>query len=372
MGESADPGHESRPPDGEVDAKAIGAYAFRLFSKLDGAVTAAMVHLGDRLGLYTALAEAPSPLTSAELADRCGLHERWVREWAYNQGAAQLIEVDSDERLSLAPEAAVVLATPAHAAYGMGSFHHLPETIGSLATLPESFRTGLGRDYDAFGPGCAEGIARGFEPWYRNHLVPDVLPLLDGVVERLEAGAAEVVDVGCGAGGAALLLGSAFPASRVRGYDTSELALAQAEQRRAEGGVANVSFHDPRTEPMPSDGSVDLVLTLDCIHDMVDPAGVIAAIRSALADDGTWLLVDIKAAPTYAANVERNPMAAMMYGISVLTCLSSSLAEPGGAGLGTLGLSEDRARALAGEAGFGRFERLDIDHPVNAFYEIRP
>lgn len=362
-----------RPEDRAAAAApdAIGRYAFSLFSKLEGAVTAAMVHLGDRLGLYAALAEAEEPLTTGELAARCGLQERWVREWAFNQGAAGLVVVDGAQRLSLTAEAVAVLATPDHPAFGMGSFHHLPETIGALERLPEAFRTGIGLDYDALGPGCAEGVARGFEPWYRTHLVPTVLPLLDGVVDRLAAGA-EVIDVGCGAGGAAMLIAQAFPASRVRGYDISRHALEQGEARRREAGLDNVSFHDPRDEPPPADGSVALALTLDCIHDMAQPAPVIAGLRRALADDGTWLLVDIKARPSYAENVERNPMAAMMYGISVLTCLSSSLSEPGGAGLGTLGLPPETAEALAVDAGFTRFRRLAVDHPVNAFYEIRP
>lgn len=351
--------------------EAVGLYAFSLFSKLEGAVTAAMVHLGDRLGLYRALAEADEPLTADALAGRLGLHERWVREWAYNQGAARLITIDADERLSLTDEAVAVLAVPDHPAFGMGSFHHLPETIGALEALPEVFRTGIGLDYDAYGPGCAEGVARGFEPWYRTHLVPTVLPLLDDVVARLEAGA-EVIDVGCGAGGAAMLIAEAFPASRVRGYDISQHALEQAEARRHEAGLDNVSFHDPRQAPPPADGSVALALTLDCIHDMAQPEPVIRGIRRALADDGTWLLVDIKARPTYAENVERNPMASMMYGISVLTCLSSSMSEPGGAGLGTLGLPPEKAEAMAAEAGFTRFRRLSVDHAVNAFYEIRP
>ncbi|MGV3760121.1 MAG: class I SAM-dependent methyltransferase [Actinomycetota bacterium] len=349
----------------------VGLFAFSLFSKLEGAVTAAMVHLGDRLGLYRVLAEADEPLTTDELAVRAGLHERWVREWAYNQGAARLVVLDADERCSLTPEAVAVLAVPDHPAFGMGSFHHLPETIGALEALPEVFRTGIGLDYDAFGPGCAEGVARGFEPWYRNHLVPTVLPALDGLVERLETGV-EVIDVGCGAGGAAQLIAEAFPASRVRGYDISLHALEQAEARRAEAGLTNLSFHDPRVDPPPADRSVALALTLDCIHDMAHPEPVIDGLRRALADDGAWLLVDIKARPTYAENVERNPMASMMYGISVLTCLSSSMSEPGGAGLGTLGLPPERAEAMAADAGFTRFRRLEVDHPVNAFYEIRP
>lgn len=362
---------EERAARAEPDA--VGLFAFTLFSKLEGAVTAAMVHLGDRLGLYRALADADGPLTAAELAARLGLQERWVREWAYNQGAAGLVVVDpaDDERLSLTPEAVAVLAVPDHPAFGMGSFHHLPETIAALEALPQAFRTGIGLDYDAFGPGCAEGIARGFEPWYRTHLVPGVLPLLDGVVADLEAGA-EVIDVGCGAGGAAMLVAEAFPRSRVRGYDISRHALERAEARRVEAGLDNLSFHDPRTDPVPDDGSVRLALTLDCIHDMTDPASVIAGLRRAVGDDGTWLLVDIKARPTYAENVARNPMASMMYGISVLTCLSSSLSEPGGAGLGTLGLPPERAEAMAADAGFSRFRRLEVDHPVNAFYEIRP
>jgi hypothetical protein len=133
-----------------------------------------------------------------------------------------------------------------------------------------------------------------------------------------------------------------------------------------------VSFHDPRESPVPTDHAASLVLTLDCLHDMTDPASVVRSIREAIADDGTWLLVDIKALDTYAGNVERNPMAALMYGTSVLTCMSSALSEPGGAGLGTLGLSASRAEAMARDAGFTHFRSLDVDHPVNAFYEIRP
>lgn len=354
-----------------VDPEALQRFSYLLFSKLEGAVTAGMVHLGDRLGLYRALADADQPLSTTDLADRCGLDERWVREWAYNQAAARLIDADDEERLSLTPEAAVVLATPDDPAFGVGSFHHLPQTIAALERLPESFRTGLGQDYDAHGAEYAEGVARGFEPWYGTHLVPTVLPALDGVVAKLEAGAT-LVDVGCGAGGAALLIAEAFPASQVRGYDISRFALDRADERRVEAGVTNVQFLDPRQAPMPDDHSVDLALTLDCLHDMTDPVSAVRAIRAALTDDGTWLLVDIKAQDTFALNVAKNPMASMMYGISVLSCMSSALSEPGGAGLGTLGLSAAKAEQMAADAGFTRFRRLAVDHPINAFYEIRP
>ena len=355
----------------ELDPEKLGLFSFLVFSKLEGAVTSGMIHLGDRLGLYQALAEADGPLTTAELADLLRLDERWVREWAYNQGAAQIVAIDDEERLSLAPESAAVLARPDHPAFGMGLFHRLPQTMAALGAMPDSFRTGVGFDYDSHGPEGAVGIERSFEPWNRANLLPTVLPALTGMEAKLRAGAL-VLDIGCGAGGAALLLASTFPESRVRGFDISHFALDRARTRQAEAGTINVEFLDPRESPVPTDESADLVTTFDCLHDMTDPARMVATIRAALAEDGTWLLVDIKAHDTYADNARKNPMASLMYGISVLSCMSSGLSEPGGAGLGTLGLPAAKAEQLARDAGFTRFRRLEIDHPVNAFYEIRP
>jgi SAM-dependent methyltransferase len=253
----------------------------------------------------------------------------------------------------------------------MGMFHRFPQTMAALELMPESFRTGLGHDYDSHGPEGAVGIERSFEPWNRHHLLPDVLPALDGVVDRLERGI-DVADIGCGAGGAVLLMASAFPRSRFVGYDISRHALGRAEERLAASGLTNVRFVDPRDEPVPDDRSFGFVTTFDCIHDMTDPVGMIRSIRSALADDGTWLLVDIKARDSFADNVAKNPMAALMYGISVLACMSSAMSTPDGAGLGTLGLPAARAEAIAAEAGFGDFRQLDIDHAINAFYQVRP
>jgi SAM-dependent methyltransferase len=357
-----------------VDPDQLKLYSFNVFTQLSGAVTAGMIHLGDRLGLYRALADADRPVTTTELAERTGLDERWVREWICNQAAAKLIAVDTGavpERFWLTPEAIAVTASPDSEAFGMGMFHRFPQTMAALEVMPESFRSGVGHDYDSHGPQGAIGIERSFEPWNRHHLVPTVLPALDGVVERLDAGAT-VADVGCGAGGAVLLMAQRFPASRFVGYDISRHALERAEVRRREAGAANVRFVDPRDEPLPSDHSVDLVTTFDCIHDMAHPQRMIEAIRGALADDGTWLLVDIKGRDSFADNVAKNPMAALMYGISVLSCMSSALSEPGGAGLGTLGLPESKAREMAVAAGFARFRTLSVDHAVNSFYEIRP
>ncbi len=360
------------------DPDLLKLYSFNVFTQLSGAVTAGMIHLGDKLGLFSALAAADASLTADELAARCGLDGRWVREWAYNQAAAKLIDADAvdgapagQERFSLTPEARAVLASPDHEAYGMGMFHRFPQTMAALEAMPESFRTGLGHDYDSHGPEGAVGIERSFEPWNRAHLIPDVLPALDGVVEALGVGI-QVADIGCGAGGAAMMLAAAFPHSQIVGYDISRFALDRAEERRGEAGLGNVRFVDPRHEPIPHDGRFGLVTTFDCIHDMTDPQGMMRTIRAGLGDDGTWLLVDIKARDSYAENVAKNPMAPLMYGISVLSCMSSALSSTDGAGLGTLGLPASRAREMAEAAGFTRFRQLDVDHSINAFYEIRP
>ncbi len=354
-----------------VDPDRLKAYSFLLFSKLEGAVTAGMVHLGDRLGLYAAMTQNSAPITSASLAERTGLHERWVREWLHNQAAARLINHDGDGRFSLSPEAAAVLADTAHPAYGMGMFHRLPQTMQHLEHLPASFSTGVGFDYDSHGVEGAAGIERSFEPWYRNFLVPVGLPALEGVVPRLEAGA-RVADVGCGAGVAVCLMAEAFPKSQFHGYDISHHALDRANARRDRLGLANAQFHDARTDGLPADQSLDLVTTFDCIHDMTHPQEAMNAIRASLKPDGTWLLVDIKARETFEENMEKNPMASLMYGISILSCMASALSEPDGAGLGTLGLPESRARSMAEQAGFTRFRKLPIDHSLNSFYEVRP
>lgn len=358
----------------QADPDALKMFSFGVFTQLSGAVTAGMIHLGDKLGLFTALAGFDGPVTTHELADETGLDERWVREWAYNQASAKLVAVDAStgsERFWLTPEAAAVLATPDHPAYGMGMFHRFPQTMGALEDMPESFRTGLGHDYDSHGPEGAVGIERSFEPWNRHHLIPTVLPAMDGVVERLRSGAT-VIDIGCGAGGAVLMLAAEYPNSSFVGYDISRLALDRARERLTESGLGNARFADPRSEPMPDDGSCDLVTTFDCIHDMTHPQEMMRSIRSAVADDGAWLLVDIKGRDSFAQNVEKNPMAPLMYGISVLSCMSSALSAPDGAGLGTLGLPESKAQEMAATAGFDRFRKLDVDHSVNAFYEIRP
>lgn len=345
-------------------------YAKRVFDQMSGFVVSAMIHLGDRLGLYAAMAGA-GPLTSAALAAKTGLHERWLREWLRGQAAAGLLDYDGAGRFALSDVGALVLANENSPAYASGAFTHLPAQLTVLEPLRQAFATGVGLPYDAFGCEGALGIEGMAKPWYRTMLVPIVLPQLDGVADKLAAGGV-AADLGCGTGVALLEMAKAFPRARFHGYDISAHALAHAERYTVEAGLTNVSFHDPRREPLPADASLDLVTAFDSLHDMAHPDAALRAARQALRPDGTLLIADINGKPTFEDNLRDNPMAAMMYGFSILSCLSSSLSEPGGLGLGTLGFTEPVAREMTAAAGFTRFRRHDFGNPVNAYYEVRP
>jgi 2-polyprenyl-3-methyl-5-hydroxy-6-metoxy-1,4-benzoquinol methylase len=163
-----------------------------------------------------------------------------------------------------------------------------------------------------------------------------------------------------------------YPHSQFHGYDISEHALQRAADNLRDAGLHNVEFHNAAKTPLPDVASFDFITSFDCLHDMTHPDAVMRAVRRAIKADGTWFIADINAKPTFEENLERNPMVAMMYGISVLSCLSSSLSTPGGMGLGTLGFSEDVARQMTAAAGFTRFKRHDFGNPVNAYFEVRP
>lgn len=356
--------------DQRIDRDKVRKTVEHVFGFLGGAAVSAMIYLGDRLGLYKAL-DGAGPITSEELARKTGLHERWLREWLQGQASARIIDYKGEGRFELSPEAGVVLANENSSAFAAGGFCALPQQMAVLERLPESFQTGLGLPYDAFGPEGARGVERMASPWFRAHLVPRVLPQLDGVVAKLEAGA-KVADVGCGTGTSLIEVAKAYPQSRCHGYDISKHALERAEANKAQAGVQNVTFHDASTDPIPGDGSFDFIMTFDCLHDMAHPASVIQAIRTALKQDGTWLIADVNSLPTFEDNLAKNPMAHMWYGFSVLCCMSSALSEPGGAGLGTLGFTEPVAHKMVTEAGFTRFRRLDLNNPVNSYFEVRP
>lgn len=353
---------------GELDAKELKRYSFTVWSYKMGEQVSLMIHLGDRLGLYRAMRGA-GRVTSGDLASSLDLHERFVREWLHGQAAASLIDRHDDGTFELTPIQAALLADEEGSLYfAIGAFRGGTDP-SHLDALVESFRTGRGVTYEQQGTAAAAGLARMTGPWARLALTSVILPALDGVVAKLEAGAT-VVDVGCGAGVTASIIATTYPNSRCIGYDPSATALAMARKRAEEGGLANATFVESSAEELPPDLGADLVLCFDCLHDMPRPDRAAAAIRGAIDDDGTWLIKDIRSTGSFEADM-RNPLLAMFYGFSLTSCLQSAMSEPDGLGLGTLGLHPERAEELAREAGFGSFVTHDLDDAANLYYEVR-
>ncbi len=346
----------------------VGLFALQVWTFKQGEAVSLLIHLGDRLGLYRAL-QGAGPLSSPELAERTGLHERWVREWCYGQGAAGLLHWHDDDRFELDDVRAAVLADEDGSLFFAAGAFGGPPAPQYVDALADAFRTGVGPSYDDQGPSAAHHMERMLGPWSRLALVPVVLPTLDGVVERLDAGI-DVADLGCGAGVALVAMAERFPRSRFRGYDISRHAIARATEVAAEAGVDNVTLEVAGADALPA-ATFGLVLTFDCLHDMTAPDEAIAAVRTALVEDGTWLAKDVRCAATPKDNVH-NPLAAMMYASSVASCMASALSEPGGAGLGTLGLPPELLEEKARAAGFTRFRVIDVEDPANLYYEIRP
>ena len=355
-----------------VDRDALQAFTTKVSREVLGGLNCALTFVGDQLGLFKAMAEL-GPTNSEALSEHLGLSERWVREWLYQQACTHHIEYDeSTSTFSLSPEASIVLATPEHPAYLGGMLHSVTAMYETLGDLPESFRTGLGQSYDDKGESCACGIERMSKKFQSDHLVPDLLPRLDGIVGKLEAGA-QVADVGCGAATSTVAMGRAFPDSAFSAYDISVNALARAKGNIDASGLSNIRLCNSDHDPLPEDGSLDLVTTFDVIHDSTHPRELIRAIRRSLRDDGTWLCADIRGGSSFEENLRENPFAGMAYSFSVLVCMSSGLSVPDGAGLGTLGFHEQKAREMSEAEGFSRFRLVEYEgDQFNAFYEIRP
>lgn len=355
----------------EIDREKLERFSQRVVGSIAAGLNCAISSLGDSLGLYRALRELRIA-DSGELAAHTGLSERWVREWLRHQACMGQIEHDAEsDRFYLSPEAVAVLVDTEHPAYFGGGFESATASFGSLPGLVESFRSGLGMTYDDHGPGCASGIERMTRYFNEFTLVPKVLPLLDGVVDKLARGA-RVADVGCGGGVATMAMAAAFPNSQFIGYDISNHALDRARHRLSHVELPNLRFVNPLEEPMPTEPTFDLVTTFDVIHDAPHPQPLLESIRRSLRDDGTFLCEDIRSFPAFRDNLERNPMAGLLYGFSIMVCMSSALSTRDGAGLGTLGFNEEVAREMSAAAGFARFRRLDFDNPMNNYYEIRP
>lgn len=357
-------------PRTEIDRDKLQQFLGQVSGSLSAGINCAVTAVGDQLGLFKALHEMRAA-TSAELAAHTGLSERWLREWLRHQACLRQLDYDHEtDRFHLSPEAVAVLVDDSHPSYMMGGFHSVVATFPSVGNLAQSFHTGIGRSYDDHGEGCACGIERMSAYSNRVALFDKVLPLLDGGTSHLERGI-KVADVGCGGGVATIAMAERYPNSSFIGYDTSNHALERARAKLGTLDLPNIRFVNPIDEPMPTSPTFDLVTTFDVVHDTTHPAQLIGAIHGALADDGRWLCADIRSFPDFGDNLAKNPIAGLMYGFSLMVCMSASLSTPDGAGLGTLGFNEVVARGMTSAAGFTRFRRLDYDVPMNNYYEIR-
>ncbi|MBX3023634.1 methyltransferase domain-containing protein [bacterium] len=349
-----------------MDEAKLEAFVHQALGDIGSALTAALVVIGDKLGLYRAMAGA-GPLTSSELAARTGTTERSVREWLAGQAAAGYVTYDpASERYELPPEHAVALTDESSPACVLGGFQGMTAAMRATPKVVEAFRHGRGVGWHEHDPELFLGTERFFRPAYNAHLVDEWIPALDDVQAKLEAGA-EVADVGCGYGASTIILAKAFPRSRFVGFDYHAPSVAAASERAGAAGVADrVRFEVGTAKSFP--GRYDLVACFDCLHDMGDPVGAAAHVRDALQTDGTWLLVEPFAHDQVAGNL--NPLGRILYSVSTLVCTQASLAQEVGAALGAQA-GEARLRDVVTRGGFSRFRRA-AETPFNLVFEARP
>jgi SAM-dependent methyltransferase len=330
-----------------LDEARVEEFAGELFGHYTSGMLSLMVDLGHRTGLFEAAAEGPA--TSEELAARAGLHERYVREWlgALVTGGIVDYEPASCSYTLPAEHAACLSGSGASNLAALAQINtHLGKHLHQVAA---AFREGGGVPYSEFRPEFTDVMDAAGRGGYGEFLVDAWLPLAPGLVERLTAGA-RVVDIGCGTGYALILMAKAFPASTFVGYDLAEDAIARARAEAAADGVTNARFEVCDVATLNVDELFDVAISLDAIHDQVDPRGVLGRIHACLVPGGTYFMVEPAASSNLEDNVA-NPLAPWMYGVSTLHCLTVSLAH-GGAGLGTV-WGEQRARAMLAEVGFG-------------------
>jgi len=324
----------------------------------------AMVVIGDKLGLYRAMAGA-GPLTAAELAASTNTAERYVREWLSAQAARGYVSYDGDGYFSLPDEHAVPLTDETSPACVIGAFEIAVGSVYATDTIAERFRTGDGFAWGAHDEHVLGGCERFFRPGYLNHLATEWIPALDGVEAKLAKGAS-IADVGCGHGASTLLLAETYPASTVVGFDAHDGSVDAARKRAADAGLEDrVRFEVASAKTF--DGTYDLVCFFDCLHDMGDPAGACAHVREHLSADGTLMLIEPFANDDLANNL--NPVGAAYYGFSTLLCTPSSLSQEVGTALGAQA-GEARLREIVTAAGFSSLRRV-AETPFNIVLEAR-
>lgn len=352
---------------GELDLEKLQSFGERMGGALNGAATALMLSIGHQVGLFDTMA-AMAPSTSGEIAARAGLDERYVREWLGAMVAGGIFDYDpASGDYELPSEHAELLS--GGSSRNLAPLSQMLNHMGThLPALVECFRNGGGVPYSAFRPEFTERMDDLWRRIYDEELLDGFLGTVPGLREQLREGI-RVADVGCGTGRAAILMAHEFPASSFVGYDIGEDAVAAARAEARAMGLENVRFEVLDVRRIPAEPTLDLITAFDAIHDQAEPDTVLRSIRTALADDGTYLMIDFKFSSSLEGNLD-NPFAALYYGISTMHCLTVSLAEDG-AGLGTV-WGVELARSMLADAGFGRVEVVDSPRPQNCIYICRP
>jgi len=348
-----------------IDMTKLNSFIGQFVTDLGAAVHAGMVVIGEKLGLYKAL--AGNELTAAQLAAKTQTDERYVREWLASQAAGGYVTYNEKaDKFSLSEEQAFALATEDSPAYIPGAFEL---ALGSLAAVPritDLFRNGAGMGWHEHVEGVFHGCEKFFRPGYAANLVASWIPSLNGVEEKLIAGG-RVADVGCGQGASTILIAKAFPKSKFYGFDYHDKSIEAARESAKRSGVADrVTFEVASAKDFPGK-NYDLVAVFDCLHDMGDPVGAAKHVRGSVARDGVWMIVEPFANDQLKDNL--NPVGRVYYSFSTLLCTPCSRSQEVGLCLGAQA-GEARIRDVVTSAGFGRFRRA-AETPFNIVFEAR-
>lgn len=353
----------------DIDTTAVEAFAQQVAGLITGGATTALMVVGDRLGLYAELARGGAA-TSEQLAARTGCAERHLREWLAQQAAVGILDHDAaTSTFRLPPERAAVLAGDDSPASMIGAAPIVTGMHRGIDRLTAAFRSGAGIPWGEQDETIFESTERFFRTGYRTCLLPQWLPALDGVEEKLARGI-DVADVGCGRGAPLILMAQAFPASRFLGIDIHAGSVEVARARIAEAGLEDrVEVEVNFCQGYPQRG-YDLITFCDVLHDLGDPTASAAYAREALAADGTVMVVEPRAGDDLAETLETIPMAALNYAASTVLCTPNSLSQPGAVALGSQAGAEAVCQVLS-DAGFGSVRRA-ADSPFHTVIEARP
>jgi SAM-dependent methyltransferase len=348
----------------DFDQPKLDAFMGKVVADMGAAMHAALIVVGDKLGLYKAMAGAGG-LTAAELAAKTGTAERYVREWLNANAASGYVTYDAASgRYELPPEQAFALTVQDIG----GAFQIISACFKDEPKITQAFRTGEGVGWHEHDANLFFGTERFFRPNYENNLMSSWLPALEGVQEKLKSGG-KVADVGCGHGASTMLMAKAFPKSRFYGFDYHSGSIEYARHVAGRDGLLDqVNFEVASSKSYPDHGGYDLVAFFDCLHDMGDPTGAARHVLESLAPNGTWMIVEPFANDKPEEN--HNPVGRIYYSASTLICTPASLAQEVGAALGAQA-GEARIRAVVTAAGFTRFRRA-AETPFNLVFEARP